>query len=1036
MRNEYHQRGDYAIRMLDTAEYLMAHLPEDPEKAPYFGTAVASCLRQAVMEIFKAGKDNSGPWRKISRRVTNAKQNYEKAESSNKHELLQHLIGAISDLEKFHDEVETSHEYRLKTDLTARLGPDLPAGYKYLLTEYDSLIEGLVGLVHQKPKERQNIDTVHERYHKTLVTLHEIIVLNVHMGRIIQVAKLPSPKGEDVTFLHEIKLNASDLDCFASHMTSSKWFEVMDADLLKPPQEDTPWIMEFILRYLKYDHRRAFICLIENNLDCWTADEAGLNRVGYLGFRLGEDGIPILAHALTKGRHLEQLRFHAIHACILPNRPNPKILDLTDCLLDAEATLDVRHAVRMLSEKLVQWIDPASAEKIVHILADKTQSSLNPRNRNYFKNMRSIADAKSSQRTSVILASALIRALQSACRQGAPAQSLVRLLDPMPEWIRPRLVAQVYASTNDVESSALVDFVVSGCRNRPPHYEDEQVLERLRRNCDMKSLVTQMAQSIGETPEPEEIEGTLNGSLPGDKCRRILWASMMAFCRIDIPGWERHRQVLRTHYERIKDGQTSNPRYSESPIPQEEFDSKDPYDVLVMIRAHMAKTANSPEQTHMREIGQQLEDSTKRNPEKWTVNPVRITDFLKHPTYVKHYFRGLASAERLPASSSNQLIRAIWFARSNLRPADPQSSSSPDGALWNYAGNEGIGLIAAIATNGLPLSKESLQYAWSMIHEAVIDRTLQSPDGIEDIIDSAINRPCTYALQALLNLVEYASNRNKTIPEATLSVLTDALYLTGRDGEEHRAIIAKDIRIIRLFLPCWFEQNEPALFGNEAPDDWGQRSLEMHLMGGQFDEYVLQRYRDGVLEAVGRNKENALYGALLGMFLGVNGYGQKCLAESLYLLGSKYVSMAGELSATLVNKSYTDHIETGLAFWRQVLDLSPGPEALAGYGRWALVSDLDQEKWELLMRCTCEQAGGKVSGTEHVALRIKQTSKVTDSGLKILTLIIDPSPDEVKRLVTDLALDVLCRSKEELGSLESWPRLRLKLLDHGRSEAY
>ena len=113
MRNEYHQRGDYAIRMLDTAEYLMAHLPEDPEKAPYFGTAVASCLRQAVMEIFKAGKDNGGLWRKISRRVTNAKQNYEKAESSNKHELLQHLIGAISDLEKFH-EGETSHEYRLK----------------------------------------------------------------------------------------------------------------------------------------------------------------------------------------------------------------------------------------------------------------------------------------------------------------------------------------------------------------------------------------------------------------------------------------------------------------------------------------------------------------------------------------------------------------------------------------------------------------------------------------------------------------------------------------------------------------------------------------------------------------------------------------------------------------------------------------------------------------------------------------------------------------------------------------------------------
>ena len=478
-----------------------------------------------------------------------------------KHESLEQLIEAINDLEEFHKR-ETRHQYLLKTDLAARIGPDLPTGYEHLLTDYDSLIKKLVALVHQEKKKSQNLDRAHESYHKTLVTLYEIIVLNVHVGRIIKMAQLPSPKREDVTFLHEIKQSAGDLDCFASHMTSPEWFDVMGADLLKPPQEGTPWIMEFILWYLKSGHRRAFICLIENNLDDWMADDAVLNRVGRLGFRLREDGISILIRALAKGRHLGQLRFYAIHACIRPNRYDPKILNLTDCLLDAEATLDVHHAVRMLSEKLVQWIDPTSTERIIRILVDKTKSSFKSRDRNYFKNLRPIADAEGSPRISVILASFLIQALQKACKQGVTEKNLVPLLGTLPDWIRPRLVAQVYASVNNVESTVLIDFVVSGICKRPPHYEDEQVLERLRRTCDTTFLTKQIDQSMGGPPKPEEIEDALNGRLPDYKYRRILWAAMVSFCGIDIPGWELHGQYLRMHYEREKDRQTSKPQYS------------------------------------------------------------------------------------------------------------------------------------------------------------------------------------------------------------------------------------------------------------------------------------------------------------------------------------------------------------------------------------------------------------------------------------------------------------------------------------------
>ena len=1029
MKQEFGERGVYAVEMLQTAERLL----EQTEQIPRQASAAAYCIRQAVVEIFQKERNSRSLWRVVSREVVEAKRRFK--DSPNPTDELPDLLSAVDRLAKIHDG-DTIHQSRLRAAIKFMTGDDPLAGESSPLKEYQGLIEDLYTPVHDV-KDQSDAEAVRAHYNRAVYTLARILLPSSRQEVIAQLAELHEPQSADARRLKEIMVSPNDFDYFAGRMKSAAWFEVMDRDMLKPPSGSSPWLVHHIVSNLKGEHLDAFISLVNENWDDWTVDGAGLDGMGFVGFRLGDRGLPFLAKALQKKPESKTLCSFAALAYSRTKPSNPWIARLAGILLNPTSALGDYDRADTIPARLVDGMDLSSSEERIAILVFSLAMWLECRDIGYVPS--SIADI---DRNAPPVTNGIIRGLCDALKKGRslgmPTLDLVGQITRLPEHIRSRLEAWLYSRADDVDCSTLVDFVVSSCNNRRPTGEDVVLLDRLGRQCT-KELSAKVSDAIGRPPDPEEVDGIMQrGSRHEDDLRRILWATAIGD-GISLPGWEPCLKILgRRGWNRDS---ISRPVYVsvgyESPFGREEFDSTDPYSIAAKIEAWRPDAERSLGSAIAIDIVNGLEDAVKSNPDRWAEDPVRMIGILQHPTYVTGYFQGLARSESSLDLHADRLIRAIRLAAMHPWPVIHLGSLpyeyDPD---WQNADNAGIDLIGAIARKNARLSEESLSDAWELVLTAATGRPAEPLENADpeaepetdskDYMFAAIDRPRTNALQVALYLIQYVKKRNSAVPEAVLAALTGALRLTGQDGAEHRAILASRTVFLRSALPDWFEQNERILFGKDTPDNLAQMSLDMHLRWDHPDKNILEKYRNGVLGAVERGAKGAMDRLLLGMFWEIDGYDPKSIAACLAEMGSKYVSLAGEhMAAILSNKDNADSIRHGVSLWKCMLDSSPKPEALAGYGRWADVSALDQDLWEGLTLRTCKRAHGKLDWAGDVAKRIGSAHTITDTGLKILKLLIRANPDYLDRhMVAENALNALRRSKDAAGVQESWNLLR------------
>ena len=1055
MEQEHGERGDYAVKMLKTAERLL----KLPSPVPHLSTAIASCIRQATIEIFQTTKDNNGSWNRAFKQAADAGHRLSGTSSPNREIDVQCLIDAVGELEDL-NKCGSAHQARLRATIMERTRLDPLTGDGSLFAEYQQLIDNLNRLVHLNPhKVPTDLDATREHYEKAIDILANMFLPKARQERIIQLAKLAEPRDADAVRLKGTMSSANDFYCFARHMHSSTWLEIMDDDMLALPTKDSPWLIESIAHYQKDRHHDAIIRCVEKNWDRWATSDEGLNRLGHVGLKLGDHGLSLLVHALKTKSSPFLLCGFAMQAYSRTNPASPQLVDLADHLLNPNSGADKHHKIHTIPKKLVEGMDLPSSEERIRILVYKLQDYLKPGYPYSISLNGSIASVGQNARyVEDGLVGSMIDAFQKAKQLGKPTPSLVRLLDPLPEGMKSRFVAWLYSQADDVNCSKLIDFVVSSCCSRKPTGDDRLLLDRLERDGNIAAVATQAADVIGNAPEPEDVADILQSTDNVD--RRILWGFAVSL-KTNLPGWERCRGVLTT--PGVSRGSTEQSRHithaplgSEDPTAQEELDLTDPHTMASRIAAWRQPVGDSLGLTIAHGVERELEDAVRCNASEWAKDPSQIIELLQYSTYVARYFRGLANAKDPISSYADQLIPAIRHVRAHHLPTVPWGLHPFDyDPIWNNPDTAGIDLIETMIQNDAQLSKESLSDAWALVRDAVADRTAQSSGNAGNYMDSAISRPCTRALHTMLCLVQYGvENRKDDLPEWVWTVLTESLQLTNSDGAEHRAIIAPWTSFLRFALPNRFAQIEPILFGSEAPRKLGQVSLDVYLGWDKPDEYMLKNYRDGVLDAVSRDVLGAMDCLLLGMFWNVDGYDQKCLVESLAKIGSEYVSLAGEHCARILcDKANVDSIPQGIIFWEHVLGLSPKPEALAGYMMWADVSALDQNQWERLMLQTCKLTNKRLSRAEPVARqrkestktanerptyadlvaeRIKRSPKITNAGLRILTLVIKIDLDPLAiDIVVECSSDALHRSTNKADLKESRDLLYDAMVDRG-----
>jgi hypothetical protein len=349
---------------------------------------------------------------------------------------------------------------------------------------------------------------------------------------------------------------------------------------------------------------------------------------------------------------------------------------------------------------------------------------------------------------------------------------------------------------------------------------------------------------------------------------------------------------------------------------------------------------------------------------------------------------------------------------------------------------ECVDLIGRLAERDVDLGSR-YDDAWAPVIRAVRDRATASRiSRHKDPLETAINRPCTRALQSSFHLMGADFRRERLIRDEALAVLDEALALSGWDGAEHRAIIAPRLSFLLHVAPDWVERRASDLFGKSAPSGLGQQTVDLALKWGRPNRWLLERYRPLLLHAVRAESDRAMDHLMVAMLWAIPAFSVSEVVTLLVQMGAERLSKAGECLARLLHPDPDPgHLEIGIAFWEEALVIAKRPTlALRGFGWWADVEKLGQTKWEALTLTTCDRAKGNLALSHKVAERAA-TAPVTNIGLSILTSLVRGQHEYWDRShIAEIALSALAATMDEPTLGPARDKLRTALNDYGYFE--
>ena len=726
---------------------------------------------------------------------------------------------------------------------------------------------------------------------------------------------------------------------------------------------------------------------------------------------------------------------------------DPHVEAFAEILLNPAAELD-RHEKKDIPEKVVAGMNAANTIRRITLLVHKLRAHIESEQFFYIDDHVSIADPGEERRDDVVrtLIGALMKALGKAIDLGLATKDLLETIKTLPQNVQDHVQAWVRTNTKDIECQELIEFVVKAIQERRPTGDDLLLVDAIVDRFGVDAAADVWQEALGVPPDPVTLGTAVRQNPPPDNLiQRWFWSVILP---AGVGGsWRETQTILGTALGRIDRDYFLRPRSrvtsmwgDKSPFETADLESKPPRDVAELIAAWKPTNNDSWELRSARGVGRQLEEIVKRNPMGWAESPVEMVATLRHPTYVAHFFTGLAAGAESLADIGDRIIEAIDFARTHPWAAEPLGGDTFDyDHDWKPADESGVDLIKALAQRHIPLEAAATQRAWAIVIAAARDRGAPSSILGSDTepLTSAINRPCTRALDTIVALIEYEYKRSRVVLAEALAVLTESLRLEGRDGSEHRAILGPRIPFLRHVLPQWFEANFDLLLGSKAPPGLAQETIDLRLRWGRADEWMLERFRSYILDAVRRESERALEGFLLGMFWDIPGYDAASCVRDLASLGPEHVSASGETAARMVRYDDTplEIIQRGIALWEEALRKTPQPKALKGFGWWAEVPTIDSNQWESLTLETCEKIAGDIDWAPQVAERAS-SQPASAKALRILTLLVQAPLDYWERYrVADHAMKALTESPVESSTADARDDLRRALLEHGHFKA-
>ena len=1037
--DEFGEAGKTAVDHLRAAETLV--LGGDAV-LPRSGSHISFALRAALWTLIEtADAPQAGQWSRTSRAVADAKIRFEAVRGLPGDEGprgLQDLLDRIDDMSQVHEQ-EALHQQRLIAILLQRTGMTrtTAAGLEPVKA-FDKLLRELSAAVHVGA----NTARARQFWRECIAVLEQLFLPpRVRFAELDALAALAAPERSDVDRALTLLATPQHLHYFLGRIGTPTWVQMLaDRDRLDPPSGSEGWPMWTAVGILRKTHAAELADILAKMAARWKGDPGRMWYVSRVALDLGAEGREIVLGAARRHRTNAAIPMFTIDAALAGESADDFLTRVAEVVLNpVDLSAHSPHLDDFL-QAFAAGIGDNNWDTRVRLLCRKLrrvpEEDMDRRMLSYER--ASLTDAREYRDDEPfnVLLVALTSTLAQAWRH-ADLAALLSVLDELPEDLRGRVRAWLLSVAPDVPGESLASEVVKAVGARPPNGDDLRLVARLTALGPADAYVQQWVAALGPAPEPGAVaRGLAERQLEPAWSRAREWSAVLppkAFVE-----WTNALAVLAGAFgpasqERFQRASTSA-AWGRSPIELEQLRQ---FPVLEAA----AKVADwRPDDAgwlvSARELGRVVQKAAKSDPAGWGESPVQVAAALRHPTYIAHYLRGLASSSALVEVDLDGVMEVLELVAAH--PWEVVPLGSGDGfdydPNWSEADRAAIALIKATADAELALGART-ELAWELVLKACLDPT---PSGIISSADDgdlanralerAINRPGTQALEALVALMGQEFRELGIVRPEGLAELDRALALPGADGAEHRAVLAPRMGFLRYIAESWTDQRMETLYGHEAPDGLGEVTLLLTLRWSNPTRWFLTRFAERIAGAAVSGSDRALEHTVIGMLWEVDGLGADALVP--LLVTANRLSAAGEDLGRLLRhgEPEPEFVERARVFWETAL--ASGSPDLLGFGWMAEVTALDDATWLALTLCTVKATNGAIDWAQEVAARTARCQASADA-LEVLNLLVRGMADPWQRRSVGEQAVLAHAAADELTDTPEYRRLDSALRERG-----
>lgn len=995
------QLGDDGLRAADFLRTAAQLASTEQDMYPRLADVIAYCLREALTVIpAEQNLTQNSDWKEATEQVIDAKMRYVLAvglPGNDSDMALDELLGKISVLEQFRNQIKGTRGRRLQSFIGNLTGS---AAAEEVVQRYEILLEQANSGVHHGI----SFDEAQELFDKCTAVIQQIFmnpIVRYQQLDILLASEMAS--AERIDQVKQLISSANHIRYMVPNLSSINWLAPLtEKGMFDLPRDEEPWIGIAVVKRFGNPHPDTIAAWLDRKYDAvgdnnpshaWWIARAALD--------LGAPGLNLIYRILNDYSDSRAIYGLCALAADKTEMSSEMCEKFAEKLLDEDCCRANDGFLDEFLRRFSSGVNVGNFEHRFQIVCSKINlMSSRDSFDSWLEYSRSgsIADSTPYHRSdySSILVSTLIDVVREALRQLISIEDVLASLNDLPPAFYSRIKTWTLSSASSVNPSLLITDIASAILERYPSGDDARLIDRVIEQSESSKYVSQWSDSLGTPPEIVEVGRALSSDVVPKEWLRARW--WIAILPDEVTeGWTGAAAVLEASYGAISREALVTPtlpevRHGQSPITAELLLSLELSKATSMISSW--RPSQSEWLVSARELARTIEVVVERSPDIWLSSPLVTATQLLHPTYIHHYLLACAKACRGNSLSPSELLDLVELVRTHPWDVETLGSNTFDfDSDWWGTEHASVQLIKSMAEADIGFEDRN-ESVWAILKSEVMNRSEISgiSDSSGDPMGSAINRPCTQALETVFYFMAYEFRHGESVRPEALELLEDVLNLDGFDGAQHRAILAPRLGFLKRVAPTWFDKQLNLLFGKAAPGDLGKQTFELALKWGQPQEWLLVKYRNRVRNAVILGDDRALTHMLIAMLQSLHGYS---ILDCVNILAPKpkLLSSAGEGLGRLlrVDDALDSHVDIAVEFWKVVIDRNNSLN-LFGFGWFAEIASLDGSVWAELTLKTLKCTRGQIDWSNKIAERLLEMPP-TITNLSIMYLLVTGGKD-------------------------------------------